>query len=137
MIINILSIILSFLSIISDFVHILSWLAVAILVTLNLCILYVLTTDKKLKDYFVFEIENKWLKPNTLFIPFELNICLCNYFMLKACVFGYGLDLRIKWRDVVQKTITNTITNTMTSDKSQTPQLVSAEIPISDKIKII
>jgi hypothetical protein len=88
-----------------EFAHVLSWLTVLILLSLNGCFMYVIASGKTLKDYMLFSVEHKWLKPNTLFIPFELNICLCNYFMLKASVLGYGFDLRIKWRDVVSETI--------------------------------
>lgn len=118
-----------FIGLISDFAHIVSWCIVCILLALNSSILYVLT-QTKWKEYFTFQFEHKWLKPNTLFIPFELNICLCNYFMFKISLLGYGVDLRIKWRDIARN-----VTQTVAKQPTTTHVIQKKDEP--EKIKII
>ena len=119
MILSIINIVMSFYSILTNFAYLISWIVVILLFMLNSCLLFILSTNKKLKEYFVFECECKWLNPNTLFIPFEFNVCLCNYFILKIAIFGHGVDLRIKWRDVVKQT------------------MLEESVKIPEKIKII
>ena len=122
MFLSIFNILCAILSIFIEFAHMISWISVGVLFLFNSCLLYVLSTKNKLKENFVFEVESKWLKPNTLFIPFEFNMCLCNYFILKIGVLGHGFDVRVKWRDVVKQTIEETI---------------KTNLPQTEKIKII
>ena len=106
-----------------EFSHTLLWIFGFIFCTLNAVFLYVLSSenssyennsqkDKTNKtnkpNRFMFDVQHKWLKPNSIFLPFEFNVALCNYFLFRISLFGYGFDTRIKWRDVVSS-VNNTL----------------------------
>lgn len=56
---------------------------------------------KKQDRFFRFETEFKWIEPNSLYIPFEFNLMICNYYSLRLCIFGKGFQFQFKWFDVV------------------------------------
>lgn len=56
--------------------------------------------DKKRKDQdrlFKFETKFKWLTPSTLYIPFEFNLMVCNFYIVKLGIFGRGFEFQIRW----------------------------------------
>jgi hypothetical protein len=63
--------------------------------------------DKKRerKDrYFKFDLDYKWITPETLYIPFEFRLLLCNYYTVRLCVLGKGFEVNVRWFDVVKET---------------------------------
>ena len=99
--------------IVFEFSHILLWVLGFLFFLLNAIFFYIFVQSGKFIGsslprkpvWFSFEIEHTWLKPNTLFLPFEFNVALCNYFLFRFSVFGYGFDFKIKWNDVVKAVI--------------------------------
>jgi len=59
--------------------------------------------------YFKFDTTFKWIKPTTLYIPFEFNVLVCNYVMIRLAILGKGIEVKLQWFDAVSVAIDETI----------------------------
>lgn len=80
--------------------------------TFLLAMVYKLKFISKRK-YFSFDPEFKWIKPTTIYLPFELYLTVCNFFIVRISIFGHGFELKIKWYDVIKN---------ITEDHKKVPQ---------------
>lgn len=76
-----------------------------VLSAMNAVFLYAMVDRQKKDRFFKFDTRFKWLKPNTLYIPFEFRLMLCNNYIVRLSVFGRGFEFQIQWIDVSDDTL--------------------------------
>jgi len=94
---------------------------------MNATFLYMMVDKLRQKQdrFFKFDVDFKWLSPNTVYIPFEFKLLLSNFYIVRLSVFGKGFQVDLKWFDAqssVLKENGNKPNNSSKRNKSDKPK---------------
>lgn len=95
-----------------------------VLSVMNAVFLYAMIDKQRNEQdrFFKFDTNFKWLKPTTMYVPFEFKFLVCNYVIVKLSVFGWGFEFQLWWFDAPSETIEKSKQTNPQKNKTSLPK---------------